>query len=74
MDSDDLAVLRAIADGRTTAEVARRLGVSEHTVNRRLIRIRRELGAPTTIAAVVTAIKARIDVAHAQDPAKGWTL
>lgn len=57
VDDDDLEVLRAIADGRTTAEVALRLGVSEHVVNRRLIRIRRELEAPTTIAAVVTAIK-----------------
>jgi DNA-binding NarL/FixJ family response regulator len=57
VDDDDLAVLRAIADGRTTAEVALLLGVSEHAVNRRLIRIRRELDAPTTIAAVVTAIK-----------------
>jgi DNA-binding NarL/FixJ family response regulator len=57
VDDDDLAVLRAIADGRTTAEVALLRGVSEHAVNRRLIRIRRELDAPTTIAAVVTAIK-----------------
>jgi DNA-binding NarL/FixJ family response regulator len=57
VDDDDLAVLRAIADGRTTAEVALLLGVSEHAVNRRLIRIRRELDAPTTIAAVVTTIK-----------------
>jgi DNA-binding NarL/FixJ family response regulator len=57
VDGDDLAVLRAIAEGCTTAEVALRLGVSEHAVNRRLIRIRRELDAPTTIAAVVTAIK-----------------
>jgi hypothetical protein len=31
--------------------------VSEHVVNRRLIRIRRQLDAPTTIAAVVTAIR-----------------
>lgn len=57
MDDDDLVVLRAIADGRTAAEVALHLGVSEHAVNRRLIRIRRELDAPTTIAAVVNAIK-----------------
>ena len=57
MDDDDLEVLRAVADGRTAAEVAVLLGASEHSVNRRLIRIRRELDAPTTIAAVVTAIK-----------------
>jgi len=57
MEDDDLAVLRAVAEGRTTAEVAVLLDVSEHAVSRQLIRIRRELDAPTTIAAVVTAIK-----------------
>jgi DNA-binding NarL/FixJ family response regulator len=57
VDDDDLAVLRAVAEGRTTAEVALELGMSEHAVSRQLIRIRRELDAPTTIAAVVTAIK-----------------
>lgn len=60
MDPADLDVLRAIAAGLTTAEVAAELGVSEHTVNRRLIRIRRELGAPNTVAAVVTAIRMRL--------------
>ncbi len=57
MDPDDLEVLRAIANGRSPAEVAEELGVSEHAVNRRLIRIRRELGAPNTVAAVVTAVR-----------------
>jgi DNA-binding NarL/FixJ family response regulator len=57
MDSVDLAVLAAIADGRSASEVAEMFEVSEHVVNRRLIRIRRELDAPTTIAAVVTAIR-----------------
>ena len=57
MDPDDLEVLRAFATGRSTAEVAAELGVSEHAVNRRLIRIRRELAAPNTVAAVVTAVR-----------------
>ena len=57
MDSVDLAVLAAIADGRSASEVAEVFEVSEHVVNRRLIRIRRKLDAPTTIAAVVTAIR-----------------
>ena len=35
MDSVDLAVLAAIADGRSASEVAEELGVSEHAVNRR---------------------------------------
>jgi DNA-binding CsgD family transcriptional regulator len=57
VDDDDLALLRRIADGASAAEVAHELGVSEHALNRRLIRIRRELEAPTTVAAVVTAIR-----------------
>jgi DNA-binding NarL/FixJ family response regulator len=57
MDSVDLAMLTAIADGRSASEVAEMFEVSEHVVNRRLIRIRRQLDAPTTIAAVVTAIR-----------------
>ena len=57
MDSVDLAVLAAIAEGHSASEVAEMFEVSEHVVNRRLIRIRRQLDAPTTIAAVVTAIR-----------------
>ena len=57
MDDDDIALLKRISSGAGVAEIAQDLGVSEHALNRRLIRIRRELDAPTTVAAVVTAIR-----------------
>ena len=47
----ELKVLRLVAEGRTNHEIAQRLVLSEHTVNRHVANILRKLGLPTRAAA-----------------------
>ena len=54
---EDLALLSLVARGLTTAAVARRLGVSERTVRRRLQGTLRTLEVGTPIEAVVVAVR-----------------
>ena len=54
---NDLAILAALADGLTTEVVARRHGVSERTIRRRLRTIADEIGVDSTIEAVVYAVR-----------------
>jgi DNA-binding CsgD family transcriptional regulator len=45
-------VLRLVAGGRTTAEIAARLGITAHTVESHVRSVRVKLGVPTRAAAV----------------------
>ena len=38
-------ILKLVRDGRTSKQIARQIGVNYHVVNRRVLRIRRVLGA-----------------------------
>lgn len=53
----ELHVLRQVAIGLSNKQVARRLGISEHTVRNHLTRIFGKLGVVTRTGAVVSAIK-----------------
>ncbi len=57
LDSETVAVLGLLADGHTTDRVARKLGVSERTVRRRLRTAAERLGAESTIETVVRAVR-----------------
>jgi DNA-binding NarL/FixJ family response regulator len=48
-------VLALVAQGKTNAEIAEQLVLSEHTVHRHVANILAKLGAPTRAAAVATA-------------------
>jgi DNA-binding NarL/FixJ family response regulator len=47
----ELEVLSLVAEGRTNHEIAERLVLSEHTVNRHVANILRKLGLPSRAAA-----------------------
>jgi DNA-binding NarL/FixJ family response regulator len=53
----DLEVLRLLADGLTVDVVARRVGMSERTVRRRLRRMADEAGVGTTVELIVHAVR-----------------
>ena len=53
----DLEILRLTAQGHTVDAVARRVGVSERTVRRRLRSIADDIGVDSTIEAVVHAVR-----------------
>lgn len=55
--ADDLAILRLLAAGRTTSQVARATGTSERTVRRRLRGLADDLAVETTIEVVVRAAR-----------------
>jgi DNA-binding NarL/FixJ family response regulator len=57
---DDARILRLLSEGHTTESVARREGVSERTIRRRLRTIADEIGVDSTIEAVVYAVRARL--------------
>jgi DNA-binding NarL/FixJ family response regulator len=59
-DPVDLEVLSLLAEGLTVDAVARRQGVSERTVRRRLRAIADEIGVDSTIEAVVHAVRSRL--------------
>ncbi|MDP9073926.1 MAG: helix-turn-helix transcriptional regulator [Actinomycetota bacterium] len=54
----DLDVLRLLADGRTTADIARALAYSESTVKQLVHAILRSIGARNRAHAVALAIRA----------------
>ncbi len=57
-ERDDLEILRHLAEGETVGVVARRVGLSERTVRRRLRAMAVETGVHTTIELVVLAVRA----------------
>jgi DNA-binding NarL/FixJ family response regulator len=57
---DDLELLRLLAAGLTTETVARRQGVSQRTLRRRLRSLADELGVDSTIEVVVQAVRDRL--------------
>ena len=59
-EPSDLEILRHLADGQTIGVVARRVGLSERTVRRRLRTMADEMGVDTTIEVVVRAVRARL--------------
>ena len=59
-DDDDLELLRLLAEGLTTGTVARRQGVSERTLRRRLRSLADEIGVDSTIEVVVQAVRDRL--------------
>jgi DNA-binding NarL/FixJ family response regulator len=54
----DIEILRRLSRGQTTDAIARRLGVSERTVRRRLRAVADEVGVGSSIEAVVFAVRA----------------
>ena len=61
----ELEVLRALANGDSTADLAQKLGLSEHTIRNHVSNILTKLGAHTKLQAVVIAARAGlIDVFH----------
>lgn len=55
--ADDVVILRLLSQGLTTDAIARRSGVSERTIRRRLRTIADEIGVDSTIEAVVHAVR-----------------
>jgi DNA-binding CsgD family transcriptional regulator len=53
----EVEVLRLVAGGRSDREIARRLGLSPHTVHRHLANIRTKLGLPSRAAATAYAAR-----------------
>jgi DNA-binding CsgD family transcriptional regulator len=53
----ELEVLRLVARGRSTHEIADDLGISPHTVRNHVRHVRRKLGARTKLEAVLTAMR-----------------
>ena len=59
-DPDDLRLLALLADGTTIDGAARKVGVSDRTVRRRLRVLADELGVETTIEVVVRAVRSGV--------------
>jgi DNA-binding NarL/FixJ family response regulator len=55
--ADDLTLLAGLAEGETVESVARRAGLSERTVRRRLRAMADEAGVGTTMELVVRAVR-----------------
>lgn len=53
----ELEVLRLVALGRTTAQIANALQISQHTVRNHVRHLRGKLNAPTKLEAVLTALR-----------------
>ncbi|KQY57631.1 LuxR family transcriptional regulator [Nocardioides sp. Root151] len=60
LSNDDVALLALLASGLPAETVARRLGLSERTVRRRIRLICDRLGVGTTVEAVVWAARRRL--------------
>ena len=58
--TDDVRILRLLSEGHTTDAIARRVGMSERTVRRRLRTVADEIGVDSTIEAVVYAVRRRL--------------
>ncbi|UMG94787.1 helix-turn-helix domain-containing protein [Nocardioides sp. TF02-7] len=52
-----MEILRLLSEGHTTEAVARRVGLSERTVRRRLRTVADEIGVDSSIEAVVHAVR-----------------
>ena len=50
-------ILRLIADGRTDADVAKQLAVSQSTVQRHVVSLRAKLRSPSRAAASASAVR-----------------
>jgi DNA-binding NarL/FixJ family response regulator len=57
LSADEIAVLRLVAEGEALGPVARRLGMSERTVRRKVRSACAKLKCDTTIEAVVWAVR-----------------
>ena len=57
-EGTDLAILRLLSRGHTIEYVARRVGLSERTVRRRLRSVADDLGVDSSIEAIVHAVRA----------------
>ena len=57
LTTDEIGVLRLLADGETVDVVARRLGMSERTVRRKARSACDKVGCETTIEAIVWAVR-----------------
>ena len=53
----DIEILRLLSTGQTTDAIARRVGVSERTVRRRLRTVADEIGVDSSIEVVVHAVR-----------------
>lgn len=53
----DLEILRLLSEGETTEAIARRVGVSERTVRRRLRAVADTIGVDSSIEVVVHAVR-----------------
>ncbi len=53
----DVEILRLLSRGHTTDAIARRVGVSERTVRRRLRAVADDIGVESSIEAVVHAVR-----------------
>lgn len=53
----DVEILRLLSRGHTTDAIARRVGISERTVRRRLRAVADEIGVDSSIEAVVHAVR-----------------
>lgn len=56
----DIEILRLLSRGHTTHTIARRVGVSERTVRRRLRSVADEIGVESSIEVVVHAVRAGV--------------
>lgn len=57
LDELDLQILRILSKGTPGETIAADLGIPVRTLQRRIAAIKTQLGAPSTIAAVVIAIR-----------------
>lgn len=57
LSADEVRVLRLLAEGEALGPAARRLGMSERTVRRKVRKACAKLGCDTTIEAVVWAVR-----------------
>ncbi len=60
LGSDELAVLRLLAEGEALGPVARRLGMSERTVRRKVRSACAKVGCESTIEAIVWAVRNKL--------------
>jgi DNA-binding NarL/FixJ family response regulator len=63
LSSRELEVLGLVAQGLTNRDIARRLVLSEHTVNRHVANILRKLGLPSRAAAASLAGRYGVGIA-----------
>lgn len=59
-EPEDLELLRLLAAGLTVDAIARRVGLSERTVRRRMRAVADEIGVDSTIEAVVFAVRSQL--------------